>query len=147
MFTIILLLHILSATIWVGGYLMLSFTSLPKALKNKSQENIARLKTDYNKISIHILIFQLLTGLWLAYNFVPDIASWFSFKIIFSHLIAGKLSLLVITFILAIYARSKIIPELSEKNLKSLAVNIIVVTILSVGFVFIGMLFKTGGLI
>ena len=145
--TIILLIHILSATMWVGGYLMLSFTSLPKALKNKSLENIAQLKKDYNKISIHILILQLLTGLWLAYSIVPDIASWFSFKIVFSHLIVGKLSLLVITFLLAVYARSKILPKLNENNLKAFAVNIFVVTLLSIGFVFIGMMFKTGGAI
>ncbi len=145
--TIILLIHILSATMWVGGYLMLSFTSLPKALKNKSPENIAQLKKDYNKISIHILILQLLTGLWLAYYFVPDIAAWFSFKLIYSHLIVGKLSLLVITFILAIYGRTKIIPKLNENNLKAFAVNIFVVTLLSIGFVFIGILFKTGGAI
>ena len=145
--TIILLIHILSATMWVGGYLMLSFTSLPKALKNKSPENIAQLKKDYNKISIHILILQLLTGLWLAYYFVPDIAAWFSFKLIYSHLIVGKLSLLVITFILAIYGRTKIIPKLNEKSINSLAINIIIITLLSIGFVFIGILFKTGGAI
>lgn len=145
--TIILLIHILSATLWVGGYLMLSFTSLPKALKNKSLENIAQLKKDYNKISIHILILQLLTGLLLAYYLVPDIATWFSFKFIYSHLIVGKLSLLVITFILAVYARSKILPKLNENNLKAFAVNIFVVTLLSIGFVFIGMMFKTGGAI
>jgi len=132
---------------WVGGYLMLSFTSLPKALKNKSPENIAQLKKDYNKISIHILILQLLTGLWLAYYFVPDIAAWFSFKLIYSHLIVGKLSLLVITFILAIYGRTKIIPKLNEKSINSLAINIIIITLLSIGFVFIGILFKTGGAI
>jgi len=145
--TIILLIHILSATIWVGGFLMLSISTLPKTLKNRSNENIAQLKTDYNKISIHILILQLLTGLWLAYNIVPDIASWFSFKIVFSHLIVGKLSLLVITFLLAIYGRTKIIPKLNEKSINSLAINIIIITLLSIGFVFIGMMFKTGGAI
>ncbi len=145
--TIILLIHILSATTWVGGYLMLSFTSLPKALKNKSPENIDQLKKDYNKISIHILILQLLTGLWLAYYFVPDIATWFSFKLIYSHLIVGKLSLLVITFLLTVYARSKILPKLNENNLKAFALNIFVVTLLSIGFVFIGIMFKTGGAI
>ena len=147
MLTIILLLHILSATIWVGGYLMLSLSSLPKTLKNKSSENIAQLKTDYNKISIHILIFQLLTGLWLAYHFVPDISAWFSFKIIYSHLIVGKFSLLVITFLLAIYGRSKLLPKLNENNLMSITINIMVITILSISFVFIGMMFKTGGAI
>lgn len=144
MYKYILLLHILGATIWTGGHLILSFVILPKALKKRSVEIVNNFETPFEKIGIPALIIQVLTGLHLAYTILPDFSLWFSFSTGISKLIAYKLILLLLTIILALDARLRLIPKLKEENLNSLAWHIITVTIISVLFVVVGTSFRTG---
>lgn len=144
MYKYILLLHILGATIWTGGHLILSFVILPKALKKRSVEIVNNFETPFEKIGIPALIIQVLTGLHLAYTLLPDFSLWFSFSSSTSKLIAYKLILLLLTIILALDARLRLIPKLKKENLNSLAWHIITVTIISVLFVVVGTSFRTG---
>jgi putative copper export protein len=145
MYKYIILLHILGATIWTGGHLILSILILPKALKNKSVEIIQNFEAPYEKIGIPALILQVITGLYLAYNMLPDFSLWFSFLPGVPSFIGYKLILLLLTIIFAADARLRIIPRLNENNLTSLAWHIIPVTIISVLFVVVGVSFRTGG--
>lgn len=145
MYKYILLLHILGATIWTGGHLILSILILPKALKSRSVEIITNFEGPYEKIGIPALIIQVITGIYLAYSMLPDVSLWFSFIPGVPVFVSYKLILLLLTIILATDARLRIIPNLSEKNLTSLAWHIIPVTIISVLFVLVGVSFRTGG--
>lgn len=143
MYSILLLLHILSATVWTGGHLVLALTVLPRVLREKSPAELLKFESAYEKIGLPALLIQVLTGLWLAYRLVPDLGRWFLFDTPASHLIGTKLLLLALTVAFAIDARFRVIPRLSEKNLTSLAWHIIPVTILSVLFVVVGVSFRT----
>lgn len=145
MYKYIILLHILGATVWTGGHLILSLLILPKALKNKSVETIQNFEGPYEKIGIPALIIQVLTGIYLAYNMVPDVSLWFSFLPGVITFVGYKIILLFLTIVFALDARLRIIPRLTEKNLSSLAWHIIPVTIISVLFVIVGVSFRTGG--
>lgn len=145
MYKYIILLHILGATVWTGGHLILSILILPKALKNKSVEIIQNFEAPYEKIGIPALILQVTTGLYLAYNMLPDFSLWFSFLPGVPSFIGYKLILLLLTIIFAADARLRIIPRLNENNLTSLAWHIIPVTIISVLFIVVGISFRTGG--
>jgi putative copper export protein len=145
MYKYIILLHILGATIWTGGHLILSILILPKALKNKSVEIIQNFEGPYEKIGIPALITQVLTGIYLAHNMLPDFSLWFSFLSGAPAFVGYKLILLLLTIIFAADARLRIIPNLNENNLSSLAWHIIPVTIISVLFVIVGVSFRTGG--
>lgn len=153
MFGYILLLHILGATIWTGGHLVLSLTVLPKALKEKSPDEILKFEPGYEKIGIPALVVQILTGIWLAHNMVPEFSNWFNFGNPVSRVIIFKLSLLLITVLFAADARLRVFPNmpvrqagLSQDKLGSLAFHIIVVTVVSVLFVVVGVSFRTGWL-
>jgi len=76
---------------------------------------------------------------------IPDVSAWFSFENYVSMLIVAKLTLLVLTVGLAVDARVRIIPKIGSDNLKTLALHIILITIVSVFFVIIGVGFRTGG--
>jgi putative copper export protein len=145
MYKYIILLHILGATIWTGGHLILSILILPKALKNKSVKIIQDFEEPYEKIGIPALIVQVLTGIYLSYNMLPDVSLWFSFIPGIPTFVGYKLILLLLTILLAADARLRIIPRLDEKNLSVLAWHIIPVTIISVLFVLVGVSFRTGG--
>jgi putative copper export protein len=144
MYGILLLLHILAATIWTGGHMVLTLTVLPKVLKQRSPTELLRFESAYERIGIPALIIQVATGLWLAYRLVPDMSQWLAFDGPVSRLVGAKIVLLAVTVAFAIDARIRIIPRLSEKTLASLAWHIIPVTILSVLFVVVGVSFRTG---
>ncbi|EIC31272.1 MULTISPECIES: CopD family protein [Methylomicrobium] len=143
----ILLLHLLAATIWTGGHLVLAITILPRALKEKSPTDLLRFEAGYEKVGVPALAIQVVTGLLLAHNIMPDIAMWFSFDNPLSRLILLKLGLLLATLLFAIDARLRIIPNLTEENLMPLAYHIIPVTVISVLFVIVGVSFRTSGLL
>lgn len=146
MYGILLLLHILSATIWTGGHIVLSIVILPRVLRERSPKLLLDFESVYEKIGMPALIVQVITGLMLAYRLVPDIGQWFDMSNPMSHPIAAKLLLLALTTGFAIDARLRVIPVLSEKNLGVMAWHIIPVTILSILFVVVGVSFRTGWL-
>lgn len=140
----LLLLHILAATVWTGGHLVLALTVLPRALRARSVDELRRFEAGYEAIGIPALGVQVLTGLWLAHRMVPDPARWLAFADPLSRIILVKLLLLTLTAILAVDARLRLIPRLTPERLAPLAWHIIPVTVLSVLFVVAGVSFRTG---
>ncbi|MDT8436668.1 MAG: CopD family protein [Gemmatimonadota bacterium] len=144
MYGFVLLLHILGATIWTGGHLVLAATILPRALRERSMSDLHRFEAAYERIGIPALLIQVLTGIWLAHRLVPDIGRWLAFDDPVSRLVGIKLVLLAATAALAIDARLRVIPRLTPERLGSLARHIVPVTVISVLFVIVGVSFRTG---
>lgn len=145
MYSLFLLLHVLAATVWTGGHLVLALTVLPRILKERSPAELLRFEAAYERIGIPALLIQVATGIWLAHRLVPDVGQWLAFDNPVARLIGFKLLLLVVTVALAADARLRIIPKLSQDNLPSLAWHIVPVTVVSVLFVVVGVSFRTGG--
>jgi len=144
MWGVILLLHILGATVWTGGHLVLAIAVLPRVLAERSPARLLEFESAYERIGIPALVVQVATGLWLAHRMIPDVGRWFAFDHPVASLIGIKLLLLATTIAFAIDARLRLIPRLSEENLTSLAWHIVPVTIVSVLFVVVGVGFRTG---
>lgn len=90
------------------------------------------------------LAVQIVTGLWMSYQLIPNIKAWFTFENDLSVLISLKLLLLLLTILVALHARFYRIPKLSVDALKAFSANIILVALSSVSFVIVGTLFCTG---
>ncbi len=144
LYSVILFFHVLAATIWTGGHLVLSLAILPRVLSEKSHSDLLRFESSYERIGIPALLIQVITGVWLSYRLIPNLSHWFQFDNPINTLIGIKIILLIITAGFAIHARLRIIPNRSKDNLFSLAWHIIPVTIFSVLFVFVGVAFRTG---
>ena len=56
MYGILLLIHILAATVWTGGHIVLSIVILPRVLKERSPEELLRFESVYEKIGMLALI-------------------------------------------------------------------------------------------
>jgi putative copper export protein len=143
---LLLFLHVLAATIWTGGHLVLSIVVLPRVLKERSPSELLRFESVYEKIGMPALVVQVVTGLMLARRLLPDFGLWFDFDNPIARLVALKLFLLALTLGFAIDARLRVIPRLSEETLVAMAWHIVPVTIFSVAFVFLGVSFRTGWL-
>lgn len=144
MFGLMLVIHLLGATVWTGGHLILATVILPRALRNRDTEGIRNFENAYEKIGIPALAAQIASGLWLAHRMLPDASLWFQWNHPVARLILLKLSLLGITAVLAADARLRVIPRLGPNNLRSLAWHIVPVTVVSVLFVIVGASFRTG---
>ncbi|WP_296237782.1 CopD family protein [Psychrobacter sp. UBA5136] len=144
MFNYLLILHLLGAAIWVGGHLILALVILPKVLSSRNLDALLQFEGQFEKIGMPALGLQIVTGLWMAHNLLPNTSAWFAFDNDISILIGMKLSLLLLTALVAMHARFWIIPRLSADNLNGFAINISLVTLFSVAFVVVGTLFRTG---
>ena len=142
MHSFFLVLHVLAATVWTGGHLILAIVVLPKILKTKNIQALTEFEENFEKIGIPALIIQVITGIYLAYSLLPNVSDWFSFSNHISTHVRIKLILLIITILLALDARFRLIPNLSEKNLTSLAVHIFMVTLVAILFVITGLSFR-----
>jgi putative copper export protein len=115
-------------------------------MRKRDPAIIEAFESKFERIGIPALILQVITGLTLAYAYLPDVSKWFSFETHVATHIFVKLVLLVLTLALALDARLRIIPKLSTDNLTSLALHILAVTLISVLFVAFGAGIRTGGL-
>lgn len=146
MYGVMLFLHILGATIWTGGHIILSLIILPRALRESSTKILLDFESVYEKIGMPALIVQVITGLYFAYSIESNIGQWFDLDNKITNIILIKLTLLVMTACLAMNARLRVIPKLSLSNLAIMGWHIRAVTIISILFVFVGVSFRTGWL-
>jgi putative copper export protein len=144
MYGAMLLLHILAATIWTGGHLVLAIAILPRVLRERSPARLLEFESAYERVGIPALVAQVASGLWLAHRMVPELSRWLAFDDPVATLVGVKLLLLATTVGFALDARLRLIPRLSQQNLGALAWHIVPVTLVSVLFVVVGVSFRTG---
>lgn len=145
LFQILVILHTLGATVWVGGHLILAVSVLPKALKQQEPALIQDFESNFESFGLTALLLQVITGLGLAWIYIPNLQTFLQFDSYLSTYIAIKLGLLLLTLGLAIHARIFIIPKLTKETLNSLAYHIMGITILAVAFVVMGAGIRVGG--
>jgi putative copper export protein len=145
-YRLVVILHVLAATVWTGGHLILALTVLPRALRARDPRIVQEFESGFERLGIPALFVQIATGLWLAWRIAPNAAAWFSFDNAITAHIGIKLLLLLATILLAMHARLRLIPRLSAATLPALAAHIAAVTVLSVLFVLVGVGLRTGGL-
>lgn len=145
LFKLLVILHMLGATVWTGGHLVLAVTVLPQALKNRDPDRIHTFEEHFEGFGLLALLLQVITGLGLTWIYFPGFQHFFAFESYLSTYIATKLGLLLGTLALAIHARFFIIPKLTKETLNSLALHIIGVTTLAVLFVVMGAGIRLGG--
>lgn len=144
MYRYVLLLHVLGATIWTGGHLFLALRILPRALRARSASMILDFEQRFEPLGLSALVLQVVTGLWLAQQLVPP-RMWFVPTFPASQMITAKFVFLLMTMAMALYARFRVIPRLTDETVHSMAVPISVVTILAVLFAVAGVGVRTGG--
>lgn len=143
----LVLLHVLGATVWTGGHIVLATVVLPRVLAERSPGTLLAFESRFEKVGIPALVVQVLTGLALAWMRVPDAALWFDLSDPVARLIGLKLVLLAATAGFAAHARLRLIPGLTAARLNLLAIHIWAVTVTAVVFVITGVSFRAPGLL
>lgn len=146
MYGLILLLHLLGATIWTGGHIVLSVVILPGVLRERAPARLLAFESRFEKIGMPALIVQIVTGLVLAWWRLPEFAAWFDPANPLARPILAKLGLLLLTALFALDAKLRVLPHFDESKLTDMAWHIVPVTVLAVLFVVVGVSFRSGWL-
>lgn len=141
-----LILHLIAATIWVGGHLTLCTVFLPEALRKKDPSIILKFERKFEPLGMSALLTLVASGIWMAYDFGVTADTWFSFLGGFEKVVSLKLLLLFLTIICALIAQFIVIPNLNQYNLKAMAVLIITVTLTGVTMLILGTTLRYGGI-
>lgn len=143
---LLLILHLLYATVWVGGHLILLLIYVPIARKTYSLDGISFFRKNFEILGMPSLILLLLTGVLLAYDYDVSIDKWFQFKGGIECIVSLKLLLFITTITLAISATKFIFPRLKNQPKPILYVFIILVTSIAVIMLVLGSLIRVGGI-
>lgn len=143
---ILLIIHLIAATIWIGGHLTLSIVFLPVALRKKEPLIILNFEKKFEPLGISSLIALIITGIWMAYDFGIAYQSWFYFSGSLEKVVSIKLVLLMLTFVLALYTQIYVIPNLNKYNLNKIAFSIISVTVIGLSMLILGSTIRYGGI-
>ena len=146
-FPLLVIVHALVATVWTGGHLVLDLGVLPKALRERSADRIRDVEQIFEPLGLAALALQVATGLWMGSILLPGFHGLFNPASPIGLLLGTKLLLLVATAVLAVHARLRLIPSLTDANLSGLAWHISGITALAIAFVVVGALIRLGGVV
>lgn len=143
---IIIIIHLLAASIWVGGHLILILRILPATLQQKDISILSDFRLKFGKIGMPSLLILVVTGILLAYDYNVPISDWFSFSNPIEKIISIKLLLLFTSLSLAVHAQKVVFPKLTSNRMLPAIVEIIIVTLIAVSMLILGSLVRVGGL-
>ncbi|WP_413512733.1 CopD family protein [Myroides odoratus] len=144
----LLILHLVGATIWVGGHIILSTVILPQVWKEKSVEKLFNFESRYEWIGMPALLVLVITGIRMAYLYNVKLATWFAFETPIERVISFKLVCLLTIVLFALSAQFFVLPRLKVdvKKLPLMTFHILAVTIISLVMLVLGSFIRYGGL-
>ncbi|ESU23374.1 hypothetical protein FEDK69T_15370 [Flavobacterium enshiense DK69] len=140
-----MVLHLLAASIWVGGHLFLSIRFLPEAIKKRDASILKNFKGKFEPVGMPSLLILVITGIMMAYDFDVTFTKWFSFSNAIEKVVSTKLILLLTTMVMAICADIFVFPKLKSDRLLPASLLIITVTVIGVTLLILGSLVRIGG--
>ena len=72
---LLLIIHLIAATIWVGGHLVLAIGYMPRALKYKDFSYIGNFEKKYEPIGMPSLLLLVITGISMTYDYNAGLKS------------------------------------------------------------------------
>ncbi|WP_417942227.1 copper resistance protein CopD [Flavobacterium sp. RS13.1] len=144
---LLLIIHLLSAAIWVGGHILLCVAYLPKALKEKDPEIILNYEKKYEPAGMTSLFLLVVTGILMAYKYGVTLNYWFHFATPIESVVSSKLILLLTTTAFALSAQFRVLPKLKTNpgKLPEMTFHILSVTTIGIVMLIFGSFIRFGG--
>ena len=142
---ILLILHLLAATAWLGGHLVLVLGYVPEAIRSRDPRALLDNYQRLNRVALPALLVVIVTGLWLALNWMPDVGLWFDSSLPIAVVILAKLALLMLTLLLVAYLRLRVLTALTPDRIARLGLVFVLLALLALVAAAIGPSFRYGG--
>ncbi|MDM1139205.1 MULTISPECIES: CopD family protein [Empedobacter] len=145
---LLLIFHLIGATIWVGGHIILSLVILPQVWKEKSIEKLFSFESKYERIGLPALLVMVITGVRMSYIYTIKISNWFQFENPIERVVSLKLIGLATIVLLALSAQFYVLPRLKtdDTKLPLMTFHIIAVTTISIIMLILGSFVRYGGI-
>ncbi len=145
MMKLVLFLHLIGASIWVGGHLYLLLRLMPSFVRHNDVAGFLAFEKSYEPLGVLALVVQVVTGLYMAQRLVA-VELW-QVGNYATYLIWAKLGLLLMTVITALHARFFVVARLQKGNytdhtLTVMAIHVALICLYAVVFVLVGVLFR-----
>ena len=145
---ILVLLHLVGATIWVGGHIILSIVVLPQVWKEKAVDKLFDFERRCEWVGMPALGVLLVTGVRMAYLYQVNVTMWFAFQTPIERVISLKLICLLGIVLLALSAQFYVLPRLKKDSSKLplMTFHILSVTAISILMLVLGSFVRYGGI-
>ncbi len=152
----LVILHLLGATAWIGGHIVLVLVVLPAAMRAGDTKAVLHFERGYGRVGLTALAIQTVTGSLLANTWLGGWGNILDFSVPAAHLVLAKLVLLAVTLMHAGYAFHRLLPRLAAVQditgsaatspLRRFALHAWITTMLAVLLLIVGASFRLGGI-
>ena len=144
---LLLVIHLISMAVWVGGHLYLAVRILPEVLRIRDSEKLLRFEKSFEPLGMPALLLLVITGIWMSLQFGITWNEWFDFDSPMERVISIKLILLFSTVLFAISAQTRVLPKLrkGKDHLNEMAFHVVMVTFLGIAMLILGSFLRYGG--
>lgn len=140
------ILHLLGASVWIGGHIVLLTMVLPAASHEHRVEPLSRFERGLGRLGLAALVVQLVTGLWLAHTWLGSWGAIFESPTPRSHLILSKLVVLALLVAVVGYRYHKLLPALRPDRMGLYTLLTVLATALACVLLVLGVGIRLGGL-
>ncbi len=144
----LLIVHLLAASVWVGGHLYISVRIMPGCLRRLDPRELMEFEKKYEPIGMSSLVILVITGIWMSLQLGIGPNQWFAFSSPLERVVSLKLALLMATALLAVSAQTRVIPAIltSRSKLWEMAAHVILVTLIGITMLVLGTFVRYGGI-
>lgn len=143
---IALFLHLIGASVWVGGHLYLLLRLMPNFVKRQQVREFLAFEKSYEPLGMAALLLQVITGVYMLHRIVP-LSLWFAPMGYVSALIYAKIGFLLLTLLTAMFARFFVVAKLEKgthtpRTMAVMWACVALICLWSLGFVATGVAFR-----
>lgn len=142
--SVLIILHILGASIWIGGLLIMALGVLPKAKKANNSSLLKDYEGSFHILGMIALTLQFLTGFRLAMIYAGGMKGLFDFSNHAAVLFIWKFVLILLTMGLFVIFKKKTLSTLTDSNISSASVMVWILTIIALALMILGLGFSRG---
>lgn len=142
--SVLIILHILGASIWIGGLLIMALGVLPKAKKANNSLLLRDYEGSFHILGMIALTLQFLTGFRLAMIYAGGMKGLFDFSNHAAVLFIWKLVLILLTMGLFVVFKKKTLSALTDSNISSASAMVWILTIIALALMILGLGFSRG---
>lgn len=146
LYKLLIVLHLLGSSVWIGGHIVLVLVVLPKAMRKRDPIRVRDFERGFAKVGLSALALQVFTGLWLTTYWGIDWRAVLVTPTPAAHLALSKVVLLAVVVVVGVHAERRVLPRLSAETLGVFAAHAWTVTLLSLLMLIAGAGIRTGGL-
>lgn len=142
--SVLVILHILGASIWIGGMLIMALGALPKAKKASDASLLKNYEGSFHILGMIAITIQFLTGFRLAMIYAGGMKGLFNFSNHAAVLFMWKLVIVLLSAGLFVVFKKKTLSNLDNNNISSASAIVWLIALLAIAQMVLGLGFSRG---